>query len=287
MDHAQVKTSESEITKPERKRRAGIFPTVAALTGIGIAALTGCSPDAGATPEPTSTSAEASPSAEPTPVETETPIEELTIPENLVQYEAMSVEQFEALPFQERMPYISWLTRDEEEIAGLIYDETGNPQDQYTGPLSLNSSNQDIVTANGYNVLEAYVTHFNVNGIDGGSVRYDDNTARKILTGAYADTSSVSYFTRRGDLNEFYNTTEVVANPTGYIHEGGKGMGTALNEEIVTGTVEINGTEYPTRTLTTQTSTGNVYEVTYAYTEFTNYAGETEGTWAEVSRTDG
>ena len=63
MDHAQVKTSESEITKPERKRRAGIFPTVAALTGIGIAALTGCSPDAGATPEPTSTSSEASPSA--------------------------------------------------------------------------------------------------------------------------------------------------------------------------------------------------------------------------------
>lgn len=65
MDHAQVKTSETITSKPERKRRAGIFPTVAALTGIGIAALTGCSPDAGATPEPTSTSAEASPSATP------------------------------------------------------------------------------------------------------------------------------------------------------------------------------------------------------------------------------
>ncbi len=284
MDHAQVKTSESEITKPERKRRAGIFPTVAALTGIGIAALTGCSPDAGATPEPTSTSSEASPSAEPTPVETETPIEELTIPENLVQYEAMSVEQFEALPFQERMPYVSWLTRDEEEIADLIYGKTGNPNDQFPGALSLDSSNQDIVTATGYNVLGAYLTHFNNSDASG---LYDDVKTEKILSGAYADTSSVSYFTRRGDLREFNSADSPTPNPIQYVNNGGGSMAEALNEDVVTGSAEINGTEYPTRTITMQTTVGNVYEVTYAYTEFTNYAGETEGTWAEVSRTDG
>ena len=285
MDHAQVKTSESELTKPERKRRAGIFPTVAALTGIGIAALTGCSPDAGATPEPTSTSTEASPSAEPTPVETEVSAAELPMPEHLAQFETMPIEEFEALPFAERMPYVSWLTRDEDEIAEAIYAKTGNPHDEYTGPLSLDSSNQDIVTATGYNVLGAYLTHFN--NVDGVNGLYDVDTAGKVLTGAYADTSSVSYFTRRGDLREYYAQGAPIPNPGQYVTNGGGSMGEALSEDIVTGTVEISGTEYPTRTLTMQTTAGNTYEVTYAYTEFTNYAGETEGNWAEVSRTDG
>ncbi len=246
----------------------------------GVLLLGGC---ASAEPAPEETVAVESPTPTPEPTVN---VGDLEFPANLAPYEAMSVEEFEALPWEERMSYVSWLNRDKEEFAGLVYEETQAEQDKYPGPASMESSNQVIVTTAGYGVLYPYLTHFNVTGVDGGSVLYDEATSEKMLSGAYADTTSVSYFTRRGDLREYFNQGAPIPNPAGYINNGGGSMPVALNEDIMTGTEKIGDKEYPTRTVQMQTDRGNVYTVTYAYTDYVNYAGETEGTWAEVSRTD-
>lgn len=169
MDHAQVKTSETITSKPERKRRAGIFPTVAALTGIGIAALTGCSPDADATPKPTSsTSAEATPSADPTtkpvetpePSETPTPVEttepsayyEFDIPKDKVdQLLAMDNEAFLDLPIEERVLVPLYFAQQLEVQDSMdTYAELSmDPKDKVPSSLSLESSPQDIVSWDG------------------------------------------------------------------------------------------------------------------------------------------
>lgn len=168
MDHAQVKTSETITSKPERKRRAGIFPTVAALTGIGIAALTGCSPDADATPKPTSsTSAEATPSAEPTrpvetpkPSETPTPVEttepsayyEFNIPKEKVdQLLAMDNEAFLDLPIEERVLVPLYFAQQLEVQDSMdTYAELSmDSKDKVPSSLSLESSPQDIVSWDG------------------------------------------------------------------------------------------------------------------------------------------
>lgn len=288
-------TTESETGKKgffERKRNRVVAATLA--TVIGVSALAGCESSANAQ-GPTSTvthSAEVTPGASqtptpvestPAPVETEVPIEKMTIPEGLKKYEAMSAEEFDKLPVQERLPYISWLTRDTEQIADLWYKTTGDPLDKYPGPITETSSNDAIVMANSYTYRAAFVTHFNLNGINGSSVLYDVNTAKKILSGAYVNGQSPDLQVWNHTADDVYSKSEI-PNPVEAIKVGGLLHSTVESTSSTNTTETQDGVTYTTRTITEQMGgSTKVLDVTYAYVTYKDYLGKDAGAFVELN----
>jgi|GEM_PF-6567833 len=281
MDHAQVKMHESEDKKPERKRRAGILPTVAALTGIGIAALTGCSPDAGATPEPTSTSAEASPSATPEPTETSGPreytdqelidMENEPLPESLEKYESMSVEDFKVLPIEERLSYCSYLNRDQDYLEGAWYDSYGgDPKYLLPDDLGKESTGQEIITQDAYNISNAFTTHF------GGIIEDIDTRVKQISCATY----NANSLSRGADLEaQLREAGDFIVPPGIWAEQDAFKIKDFVSEEAPSTVTTDSGKEYFSRKVTSVDGLGRTFPDTYILVDYTNYKGEAKQTY--------
>jgi hypothetical protein len=120
----------------------------AALVAIGALVLvTACSstsagPSTITTKHPTPTASETT-SALPTP-------EPIEIPASLVTYQSMSVDEFGALPWNERLLYWPWLARDMDAFVDEYIDATDMPANEIgqlpAQPASASSSVLDAVT---------------------------------------------------------------------------------------------------------------------------------------------
>lgn len=283
MDHAQVKTTELETTKPERKRRAGVFPTVAALTGIGIAALTGCGPSAEATQEPkptASTSAEATPSATPEVREPkEYTDEELlalqseALPENLKQYEDMSVLDFEKVSIEDRLSYCSYLNRDIDYLQTEFYKAYDNDA-RYLLPdtFDKDSSAQDIIGANGIYTTAALVTHF-------GGMMYDRDTSQKILACGLENPSSENPTPGYKHWTELLDTYDYFGTPTVIAESGGLNTPDVISEKPSSTITTESGKEYFARTITYKTNEGGENDITTILVDYIDYKGEPKSTY--------
>lgn len=287
----EPQTTNSEAGKSFFERKRNRLVATGITLGIGIAALTGCGPNADAQPGPepsvTQSVETTAPTTEvtPTPTETETPIEEMTIPEDLKQYETMPYEGgFETLPIEQRLPYISWLNRDKEELADLWYKASGLAEDEYPGEITLDSSNQDIVTANSYAYRAAFTSHFNKNGINGTRVVYDVETARKIVSGAFVDAQSPDATTWDGLVIKDREVNIAAATPATVVADGGFAGSIAEPGDETNHIETVDGKEITTRTINVELGTGKRLAITFEYVAYKDYRGKDTGAFVELSR---
>jgi len=286
----EPQTTNSEAGKSFFERKRNRLVATGITLGIGIAALTGCGPNADAQPSPepsvTQSVETTAPTTEvtPAPTETETPIEEMTIPEDLKQYETMSVDEFEALPIEQRLSYISWLNRDKEEIADLWYKASGLAQDKYPGEITLNSSNQDIATADSYAYRTAFILHFSKNGINGSSLLYDADAGRKIISGAFVDPQSPAATTWDDLVIKDREVNKAAATPATMVAEGGLAGSIAEPGDETNHVETIDGKEVTTRTVNVQLNDGTRLAITYEYVAYKDYQGKDAGAFVELSR---
>lgn len=290
MDRHHTESENKSTVERGRKRLVAAGLAI----GIGVTALAGCGP-AGAQeqPKPTATqSVEVTPTVEPTPIETEnphvdlTPLMDLEMPESLQPYKDMSAEEFLKLPnVEDRLSYISWETRDEEEVADIWYTASGLPQDKYPGKITPDSSNQDITTHADYKYRAPFMSHFNrAEEQNRWSVVYDEATALKVMSATFLDPSADAFQEWEQAVHDAYNGDAVIGTAA-QLQAAGALVGNiaeAATEENVP--LTIGDKEYISRTIPTRLSSGKRIEVTYVYVEFTNYAGEPEGTFVEASR---
>ena len=211
---------------------------------------------------------------EPAPMETEIPIEEMVMPESLVKYESMPLAEFEALPVEERLSYVSWLTRDEQDIMDSWYGASEREEDKLSAPISINSSNQDIATAGAYSVRNAFTSHFLENGIDDSLVMYDLDTSLKILSAGWYDTSSATYAEWTLYLKDYY-AKNPGATPKIFVkNDNALGASTATEDNPENYNLTIGDREFQARDVQAVTSIGGNSNITYVYIEYKNYENE-------------
>jgi hypothetical protein len=242
-----------------------------------VVALSGCaggpSPDVEPSVEP-----------EPQPVETTIPIEEMEMPASLGPYESMSLAEFIALPIEERLPYIDWLTRDVEEVATLWQAVTGRAEDAYPGRITLESTDQAVLTSDIYALRAPFVTHFNVTGIKGSSVLYDGDTSQKILSAVWADTSYADYTMWSGELSEYFVKNDFVPNPTIAAESDVIGVSFAQARLTANHVETFNGREYRARSIPARSAIGENYTYTYLWVEYVGFDGEPTGKFVRLAR---
>ncbi len=272
VDYIKERSSETSIR---------VIGTTAGIA-LSVAALSGCA--TGEAPEkPTTTS-----SAEATP--TETPVapelkeyttdeliamEDEPLPEALAQYESMSVQDFEALPIEERLTYCSYLNRDQNYLEGQWY-EAYDQDARYIVPENLdeNSTAQEIVSQGGYDMSNAFVTHF------GGKI-YDRDTAQKqIACGFYTAAESNSAYAYWTDQrNQPYD----IVPPKMVAEQDGLKQNTAIAEKPSYTLTTKDGKEYLARDITSQDAAGNTFEETDILVSYTDYKGNPRSTYVVYS----
>ena len=264
-------------------RLGGNKLTAAAVAGLLTITLAGCGANANAEgPKPTTTtSAEATPTPEATGPKVYTDdeliaMENEALPANLSQYESMAVADFEALPIEERLSYCSYLNRDQDYLAGewfKAYDEDA----RYLVPENLDedSTAQEIISQSGYDMSNAFVTHF------GGKI-YDRDTAQKQIACGYytasADTPGYTYWT---DLrNQPYD----IVPPALVADQEGLQMTTAVGEKPSYTITTDDGKEYFARDITSQDSSGNTFDATHILVPYTDYKGNARSTYVQYAQ---
>jgi hypothetical protein len=255
------------------------------LTTAAALALVACEPHASATqstelPSPSATEVSQSPDIN------SIPIEKQVMPENLAQYETMTSTQFEQLPLDERQVYPSWLMRDKQEISNLFVRALGGDATfALPGSVSKKNSAQEASNVNAAYLINAVTSHFNLKGINGNTVSYDQETAIKILSAGFADTTSQEYLDAKQSL--------LTALGDGLLRNAGP-LGQASNHNLVIPLVTTDlGLDTSTSNAAGENITLHSMDYTYTdptgstfigsesleYVDFTDYTGAPEGTW--------
>ena len=257
--------------------------TATAVAGLLTITLAGCGANANAEgPKPTTThSAEATPTPEATGPKVYTDdeliaMENEPIPESIAQYESMAVADFEALPIEERLTYCSYLNRDQDYLAGKWYDGYNEDARYLVDATNLNedSTAQEIISADGLTLSNAFVTHF-------GGIIYDRDTAQKqIACNFYNATSSNELYAYWTDQrNQPYD----IVPPTMVAQEGGLKLNNAISEKPSHTVTTESGKEYFARDITSQDASGNTFDGTHILVPYTDYKGEARQTYISYS----
>ena len=198
-------------------------------------------------------------------------MEDEPLPESLVKYESMSVKEFEALPIEERLTYCSYLNRDQDYLEGLWY-KAYDQDARYLVPENLdeNSTAQEIISQGGYDMSNAFVTHF------GGKI-YDRDTAQKqIACGFYtASEANSTYVYWTDQRNQPYD----IVPPTLVAEQGGLKQNTAIAEKPSYTLTTSDGKEYFARDITSQDAAGNTFDETDILVSYTDYKGNARSTY--------
>jgi len=255
------------------------------MTAVAVAALawtlTACS--SAVDPEPTSTSAEASPSATPGPEPTETSgpheytdqelidMENESLPTNLEKYKTMPVDEFEQLPIEERLTYCSFLNRDQDMLETDWY-KAYEEDTKYLIPdtLGKDSTGQEVISQDGYNISNAFTTHF-------GGMIDDMDTRIKNLSCATYNPNSLSRGAALKD--EIERVGDFIVPPGAWAQQNALKINTFKSEEDPTTVTTDNGKEYFARKITSVDEIGRTFPNTYILVDYTDYRGQTRQTY--------
>lgn len=274
-----------------RRGRTALAIAAVALASVLMAASVGCGTKAPtavdtqlASPSATA-SAEASPSApakpEVAPTPTKNPREYSASMEN---YTNMSVEEFEALPRNERLAYSQFV--NETLVFATDYEAHYDQYSRYPQygltnyVTSPDNTGQEIVDNNMYQLQLAYLQFTQPNGILGGSETgdttntYNLSDGRKALSSVYYN---VGEFSSENMTTKVYGETvaqqETLTGATVL-----SGINTVKNtSDLMTGTIQGESVEY--KDIQFEYEKGVMHYDRYVLTNYTDYDGSIKSIW--------
>jgi|GEM_PF-4548151 len=265
------------------------LPTAEAPVTPGIVET----PVAEPTTEPTQTTEPTSePTSEPTPEtpknNAELPIEDQLIPAEFETYEAMSIDEFNKLPIDERLSYTSWLTRDTKDIADDWHAVTGLEADKYPGVITKDSTDQQISSANSYVFRGVISLHFsNYDHIDGTGIDPPASVyiehANKILSSAFLNPTDNNTYNKWVPFLKDWSDNWGYDSPTNLAMANGLRAETVETpENTKNSSITVDGVEYVSRGIYSTNADGERYHTDYVYVPYTDYLGNDAGAFVQL-----
>lgn len=199
---------------------AGMAIVAASVIGVNNAAKKNEEAEAPAPTPNTSTEVMPDPEPERSPEELETErLLSLPKPERWDELDAMTLEQFNQQPIENRVEYALWLNRDRQLLDEAWFTESENPRDELAINLVVGPDNTgQEIQANTWSLLRgAMLRHFDRPNLDNVQL-YSDLQRQKMSSAAYlyADTSAAAANWRKSVGNSEVNGGDAY----GYVKNG-------------------------------------------------------------------
>jgi len=191
------------------------------------------------------------------------------LPAELEKYALMSVDEFLALPVQERLTYASYLDRGREYTESQLFDVYEDNRYLVPNNLDENSSPDDILANYVITVASPLMSHF------GGNLIHSIDDGTKLLSANYYSPSGEGFESWRNQIE----TISVNVTPGNYATEGGARLVQFVSEAPGETVILDDGSALETRVITYEDANGEQLTSQYAKVNYVDYKGLDRSTY--------
>lgn len=191
------------------------------------------------------------------------------LPAELEKYAQMSVDEFLALPVQERLTYASYLDRGREYTESQLFNVYEDNRYLVPNNLDENSSPDDILANDVITVASPLMSHL------GGNLIHSIDDGTKLLSANYYSPTGEGFESWRNQIE----TISVNVTPGNYATEGGARLVQFVSEAPGETVILDDGSTLETRVITYEDANGEQLTSQYAKVNYVDYKGNDRSTY--------